>query len=1064
MIHSQPDIDPRLDSSTPVTPSASNNSTSSTSSTTNSTSNSSTTASGSTTLRSRSKSSPSSNDSQSTSSTTSAASSPRPAPLDFTHSGFSSFSLSQLQSSRSSQQNSQTSHSPPYSKTSHSHSHTRSSSASNFITMLLSPRSSNYERLEGGHGPSRLSKRKYFTWQRFVTAAVVIIGLVWIVGPRRGELKEKIGDGGIGTPKKIDPPPTHTTPSTDTEKPLTFDTDPNRSATPYCTTPHSSKSTLVQWSLMIDAGSTGSRIHIYKFNNCGASPSYEYEVFVKNQKGLSSFSGRPLEAAMSLDELLDEATKVVPRAMWACTGVWVKATAGLRLLGQKEADDILGAVEKRLRGEYPFSVPKEGAVTVMDGKDEGVYAWITANYLLGTIGHGAKSTSDKGKETYAVLDLGGASTQIVFKPEFRDTKSDKGLEEGNISAEAFACVGGVYGLDQAGGTEREVEYFDEDRRKDGKVVMYGGDVGSFEACQRVMALVLAKDVICETKPCSFNGVYQPSLLDTFKHGKVLLLSYFYDRIEPLLPPTSPTSPSSLDNLPISTLPSLASSLCAGRAGWDKEGWSKNPKLLEELEGRPEWCLDMTFMHALLRLGYEFGDERKVRVGKQVEGTELGWCLGAAIILDLVPLCIPILIITPNRFTSCVVMENLEWIKVTGEISLEEPKAGRTGRLVLVLGPTGAGKSSFLEALAGPSQQLSLSSNQLAGYTQHISAFTVVNAKLHGYPITLVDTPGFSDSKFSEKEILDMVKAWLNQERRYAVRILYLVPINGTRLPGTQRRTLEMLRTFLKSSGKRNLKDLMFVTTMWDTLYSEGALSRGQSNFEQLHDNQLKDFIDEGTKMVKFTNTQLSALQILDAGMVPGEDTLFTILRTRTPQLYQDLYERIENALLEKSNIEDDLAQLEAQININLRNILERNFCENNEILTKFIKQFNAYGDAPEGFEEAAQRLRQEIEIAMERPWPQILLREHSTALKLAMPGPLTIPGFEEAAQHLHPEINIATERPSAQILPRDDSTGPELAMPGPLTIPGPPATLREMRRRILEGAKRLWKKLFGSQR
>ena len=50
----------------------------------------------------------------------------------------------------------------------------------------------------------------------------------------------------------------------------------------------------------------------------------------------------------------------------------------------------------------------------------------------------------------------------------------------------------------------------------------------------------------------------------------------------------------------------------------------------ELKDRPEWCLDMTFMHALLRLGYEFGEEREVEIGKQIEGTELGWCLGAAI--------------------------------------------------------------------------------------------------------------------------------------------------------------------------------------------------------------------------------------------------------------------------------------------------------------------------------------------------------------------------------------------------------------------------------------------------
>lgn len=52
--------------------------------------------------------------------------------------------------------------------------------------------------------------------------------------------------------------------------------------------------------------------------------------------------------------------------------------------------------------------------------------------------------------------------------------------------------------------------------------------------------------------------------------------------------------------------------------------------MEELEGRPEWCLDLSFQHALLVLGYEFGDDREVQLGKRIEGTELGWCLGATI--------------------------------------------------------------------------------------------------------------------------------------------------------------------------------------------------------------------------------------------------------------------------------------------------------------------------------------------------------------------------------------------------------------------------------------------------
>ena len=52
--------------------------------------------------------------------------------------------------------------------------------------------------------------------------------------------------------------------------------------------------------------------------------------------------------------------------------------------------------------------------------------------------------------------------------------------------------------------------------------------------------------------------------------------------------------------------------------------------MEELEDHLEYCLDLTFMHALLRLGYEFGDSREVTIGKKIIGTELGWCLGATI--------------------------------------------------------------------------------------------------------------------------------------------------------------------------------------------------------------------------------------------------------------------------------------------------------------------------------------------------------------------------------------------------------------------------------------------------
>jgi guanosine-diphosphatase len=112
-------------------------------------------------------------------------------------------------------------------------------------------------------------------------------------------------------------------------------------------------------------------------------------------------------------------------------------------------------------------------------------------------------------------------------------------------------------------------------------------------------------------------------METFPNGKILLLSYFYDRINPLL--------SSSNSLPptVAYLASLATDVCLGKLSWEKR-WAGNQAALEELADRPEYCLDLTFMYTLLRLGYEFDDERAIEIGKRIDGTELGWALGAAI--------------------------------------------------------------------------------------------------------------------------------------------------------------------------------------------------------------------------------------------------------------------------------------------------------------------------------------------------------------------------------------------------------------------------------------------------
>lgn len=286
---------------------------------------------------------------------------------------------------------------------------------------------------------------------------------------------------------------------------------------------------------MIDAGSTGSRIHIYKFNHCGPSPSYEYEVFKMIQPGLSDRTKTPQGAAESLDVLLDEALRVVPASLQRCTPLAVKATAGLRLLGGAESQAILEAVEKRLRDKYPFVVPDEGGVVIMDGREEGVYAWITVNYLLDAI----RADSPKDAPTYAVLDLGGGSTQIVFEPEkggearvaaggalrdgehkyelvfggeervlYQHSYLGYGLKSARESVHRLVefmdglrttRVSGQGGLPKVGNpclaqrTTKEVDVPLGEGKDKIKVLMAGEDIGSFEACNRVIELVMAKD-------------------------------------------------------------------------------------------------------------------------------------------------------------------------------------------------------------------------------------------------------------------------------------------------------------------------------------------------------------------------------------------------------------------------------------------------------------------------------------------------------------------------------------------------------------------------------------------
>ncbi|KAH8599730.1 guanosine-diphosphatase-like protein [Bisporella sp. PMI_857] len=406
--------------------------------------------------------------------------------------------------------------------------------------------------------------------------------------------------------------------------------------TTKCSKSIDSSKPIVQYALMIDAGSTGSRIHVYKFNNCGPTPELEHEGFWMTEKktggsGLSSYGADAEGAAKRLHPCGRKGDS------WT-SETWPE-------LSQK----ILDAVRTRLETVYPFPVvskEKEGVV-VMEGKDEGVFAWITTNYLLGKIGGPDHS------ETAAVFDLGGGSTQIVFEPTFKganggipeklaDTEQRYVLNFGGREFELYQHSHLGYGLMSARESIHKTLIEDvhgahpEDSSWVSKPVVNpciapgmeraidvklgeGHALGAAITCRKLAEKILQKDAECKVAPCSFNGIHQPSLQKTFAREDVYTFSYFFDRTEPLGMPESFT---------LKELHHLTDQVCGGKDHWDV--FQNVPGALDELEHRPEHCLDLNFMMALLHTGYEFPIDREVKIAKKIKNNELGWCLGASL--------------------------------------------------------------------------------------------------------------------------------------------------------------------------------------------------------------------------------------------------------------------------------------------------------------------------------------------------------------------------------------------------------------------------------------------------
>lgn len=134
------------------------------------------------------------------------------------------------------------------------------------------------------------------------------------------------------------------------------------------------------FAVVIDAGSSGSRVFVYHWPKHDGDPSHLLKidqlfkngepVVKKVEPGLSSFVDKPQDAYGHLKPLLDFAKDHIPQAKHEGTLLYVLATAGMRLISLDSQQAIMGYVQSKIKEDYSFYLP-ESSIEVISGKLEG---------------------------------------------------------------------------------------------------------------------------------------------------------------------------------------------------------------------------------------------------------------------------------------------------------------------------------------------------------------------------------------------------------------------------------------------------------------------------------------------------------------------------------------------------------------------------------------------------------------------------------------------------------------------------------------------------------------------
>ena len=351
----------------------------------------------------------------------------------------------------------------------------------------------------------------------------------------------------------------------------------------------------VEYYAVVDTGSSGSRIHLYKHIITNNGKLDVTEIELKNNKvkpGLSSLAGNSTMVGEYIKPLIESVKGAISINRIPENDINFYATAGMRTISPQLQTKLYSTINKYLKQNTNFKIKN---IATIPGGLEGVFDWIALNYLSGSF---------EGEKSIGVMDLGGASIEIAFATDLpiNDANDKFNISIGSIDYTIYSHSYLGLGQDLA-----RSQYLNNPDCFYKDYPLPDGEYGSGKFME---SLIQIKPLIVDV-----HNVDKPSTVIPDADHFVGISGFYY------------TANSKLfgmgQNLSIADLEAKGKIVGQLR-------WKDIVKLYPEDSYLFTYLFSVAYITEFLKDGLGFNKNTKFRVLNDVEGKDLSWTLGATI--------------------------------------------------------------------------------------------------------------------------------------------------------------------------------------------------------------------------------------------------------------------------------------------------------------------------------------------------------------------------------------------------------------------------------------------------